>query len=259
MYNEKNYVGRILLLGEIVAVLSGKGGTGKTSTCSGIATALASQGSRVLCIDCDVGLRNLDISLGMSESAALSFLDVSLGHYPVDAAPRHPLYPSLSFLTAPMNCPVERIDPEAFAAFLRQIRASFDYIFLDAPAGVDAGFRLVTAAADRCIVVTGPGPAAIRDAVRVGELLELAGKKEPRLVVNRVSKSMLAALKLTVDDVMDTTGLPLLGVVLEDPSVTLAAAFGRSIHDYSPKSDAAKCFRRIAKRIQGIPEPIRLR
>ena len=259
MYNEKNYVGRSLLLGEIVAVLSGKGGTGKTSTCSGIATALASQGSRVLCIDCDVGLRNLDISLGMSESAALSFMDVCSGAYSVDLAPRHPLYPSLSFLTAPMDRPIEKIDPEELSAFLRRIRGQFDYIFLDAPAGVDAGFRLVTAAADRCIVVTGPGPAAIRDAARVGELLELAGKKSPRLVVNRVSKSMLAALRMTVDDVMDTAGLPLLGVVLEDPSVTLAAAFGRAIHDYSPKSDAAKSFRRIARRIQGIPEPLRLR
>ena len=246
-------------MGEIVAVLSGKGGTGKTSTCSGIATALASQGLRILCIDCDVGLRNLDISLGMSESAALSFLDVSSGAYSVELAPRHPLYPSLSFLTAPMNCPVEKIDPEAFAAFLRQIRASFDYIFLDAPAGVDAGFRLVTAAADRCIVVTGPGPAAIRDAARVGELLELAGKKEPRLVVNRVSKSMLAALKLTVDDVMDTAGLPLLGVVLEDPNMTLAASFGKPLLRYAKPCDAAKAYRRIAKRIQGIPEPLTLR
>ena len=252
-------IGGYCRLGEIIAVLSGKGGTGKTSTCSGVASALAGQGLRVLCIDCDVGLRNLDISLGMSDIGTLSFLDVCTGHYSVDLAPRHPLYPTLFFLTAPMNYPIEKIDKEQFASFLRQARDSFDYIFLDAPAGVDSGFRLVTAAADRFILVTGPGPAAIRDATRVSELLEIAGKKEARLVVNRVSKSMLGALRMTVDDVMDTAGLPLLGVVLEDPSVTLAAAFGRCIHDYAPKSDAAKSFLRIAKRIQGIPEPIRLR
>ena len=259
MYNGKNYVGRGLLLGEIVAVLSGKGGTGKTSTCSGIATALASQGSRVLCIDCDVGLRNLDISLGMSESAALSFLDVSSGAYSVELAPRHPLYPSLSFLTAPMNCPIEKIDPEAFAAFLRQIRAAFDYIFLDAPAGVEAGFYLACKAADRCIVVTGSGPAAIRDAARVGDLLELAGKADVRLIVNRVDKTMLSILDKTIDDVMDEAGLPLLGVVLEDPDVPMAAACGKCLARYNKRSPAVKSFQRIAKRIQGFPEPIKIR
>ena len=246
-------------MGEIIAVLSGKGGTGKTSTCSGLATALASQGFKVLCIDCDVGLRNLDISLGMSDIGTLSFLDVCSGHYAVDLAPQHPQFPSLYFLTSPMNCPIDDIDQKEFATFLRNTKASFDYIFLDAPAGVDAGFRLVTAAADRFVLVTGPGPAAIRDATRVSELLELAGKKEIRLVVNRVNKAMLGTLRMTIDDVMDTAGLPLLGVVLEDSNVTLAAAFGRCIHDYAPKSDAAKTFRRIAKRIQGIPEPIKLR
>lgn len=246
-------------MGEIIAVLSGKGGTGKTSTCSGLATALASQGLKVLCIDCDVGLRNLDISLGMSDIGTLSFLDVSSGHYSVELAPQHPQYPSLYFLTAPMNCPIDDIDQKAFSGFLRNIKGDFDFVFLDAPAGVDTGFRLVSAAADRFVLVTGPGPAAIRDAARVSELLELAGKKEIRLVVNRVNKAMLGTLRMTIDDVMDTAGLPLLGVVMEDPNVTLAAAFGRCIHDYAPKSDAAKALRRIAKRIQGIPEPIKLR
>jgi len=246
-------------LGEIIAVLSGKGGTGKTSVCAGIATALAVDGKRVLCIDCDVGLRNLDISLGMSDSGGLSFLDVSDGRYPLEDAPRHPVYSTLRFLTAPMNCPIENIDPGSFSAFLRAAQKIFDYIFLDAPAGVDHGFRLVTAGADRFLLVTGSGPAAIRDAARVGELLELAGKQDARLIVNRVNKSMLGALRMTIDDVMDTAGLPLIGVVLEDPNVTLAAAFGRSVHSHAPRCDAAKAFHRIANRIQGIPEPMKLR
>ena len=160
-------------LGELFAVLSGKGGTGKTSVCAGIASALAVQGFRVLCVDCDVGLRNLDISLGISDSGALSFLDVVQGHYPLTRATKHPVYPTLSFLTAPMNCPVEKIDPKAFSDVLRAARKEFDYIFLDAPAGVDAGFRLVSKAADRFLLVTGAGPAAVRDAARVGDLLEL--------------------------------------------------------------------------------------
>lgn len=246
-------------MGELLAVLSGKGGTGKTSVCAGIATALAESGQRVLCIDCDVGLRNLDISLGLTDSGALSFLDVCTGGYPLDRAECHPDYPSLFFLTAPMNCSAEAIDPEAFGEMLQQARRQFDYVLLDAPAGVDAGFRLVTSVADRFLVVTGGGPAAIRDASRVGELLELAGKSNTRLVVNRVDRDMLAAIRLTIDDVMDISGLPLLGVVLEDTNVVLAASFGRPLLRYAKRSDAAKAYRRIARRIQGYAEPMKLR
>ena len=177
-------------MGSVVAVLSGKGGTGKTSVCAGISLALARSGLRVLCVDCDVGLRNLDISLGLSDCGALSFQDVSEGGYTLEQAAVHPACPSLRFLTAPMNRRADQIDSEAFFGMLRRARTMFDYIFLDAPAGVDALFRLTSAAADRCIVVTGSGPAAVRDAARVGELLELAGKMDVRLVVNRVDKTM---------------------------------------------------------------------
>ena len=246
-------------MGELIAVLSGKGGTGKTSVCAGIATALASNSRRVLCIDCDVGLRNLDISLGMSESGALSFLDVCGGGYPLSQAAVHPLYPSLHFLTAPMNCLPERINADAFGTMLTQARTEYDYVLLDAPAGVDAGFRLAAAFADRCILVTGPGPAAIRDAARAGEILELMGKTNNRLIVNRVSRRMVSAMELTIDDVMDTAGLPLLGVIPEDHRVTLAAAFSQPLLHYSRRCPAAKACRRIANRIQGIPEPITFR
>ncbi|MBQ7801687.1 MAG: P-loop NTPase [Oscillospiraceae bacterium] len=246
-------------MGELIAVLSGKGGTGKTSVCAGIAAALAADGRRVLCVDCDVGLRNLDISLGMTDSSALSFLDVCEGGYDLSQAAVHPLYPSLHFLTAPMNCPPEDISADAFGTMLTKARAVYDYIFLDAPAGVDAGFRLTAAFADRCILVTGPGPAAIRDAARAAELLELMGKTNNRLIVNRVSKKMVSAMDLTIDDVMDTAGLPLLGVIPEDGHVTLAAAFSQPLLRYSRRCAAAKACRRIAKRIQGFPEPITFR
>ena len=246
-------------MGELIAVLSGKGGTGKTSVCAAVASALALDGKRVLCVDCDVGLRNLDISLAMSDCGALSFMDVCNGDYDISMASVHPLIPQLHFLTAPTNCQADDIDPVAFDNFVRKARQEFDFVFLDAPAGVDAGFRLTAAAADRCILVTGPGPAAVRDAARVGELLELMGKNNVRLVVNRVIPRMVSAMETTIDDVMDTAGLPLLGVVLEDPHVTLAAAFGKPLLQYARRCDAAKSFRRIAKRIQGIPEPITLR
>ena len=204
LYNELNcLLGGRCCVGEIFAVLSGKGGTGKTSVCAGIATALAEQGKRVLCIDCDVGLRNLDISLGMTDSGALSFLDVVGGAYPLERAARHPSYQSLSFLTAPMNVSAHEVEPQTFAQMLSQAREEFDYIFLDAPAGVDAGFQLTAKFADRFLVVTGAGPAAVRDAARVSDLLELMGKKNIRLIVNRVDRDMLSTVRLTIDDIMD--------------------------------------------------------
>ena len=246
-------------MGELIAVLSGKGGTGKTSVCAGVATALAEEGRKVLCIDCDVGLRNLDISLGLTDCGALSFLDVAFGHYPLEQAAVHPQYPSLSFLTAPMNCPVESIEKESFEAMLRAARKMFDYILLDAPAGVDAGFRLVASAADRFLLVTGSGPASVRDASRVGELLELMGKRNIRLIVNRVDRDVLSTVRMTIDDVMDGAGLPLLGVILEDPYVVLAASFSQPLLKYAKRCEAAKAYRKIAKRIQGLHEPITLR
>ena len=184
-------------MGELIAVLSGKGGTGKTSVCAGLATALASEGKSVLCIDCDVGLRNLDIPLGLSDSGALSFLDICEGDYPLEQAAVHPTYPTLSFLTAPMTRPVEDIDPAPFGEMLRLARRRYQYVFLDAPAGVDAGFRLAARFADRIVLVTGADPAAMRDAARAGDLLDMMGKTNIRLVVNRVNKKMIGAMALT--------------------------------------------------------------
>ena len=246
-------------MGELIAVASGKGGTGKTSVAAGIAAALAQFGERVLCIDCDVGLRNLDISLGLTESCPLSFLDVCEGGYPMSQATIHPVYPTLHFLTAPMNCPPERIDRAKFGAFLTQVRGHYDYIILDAPAGVEAGFKLAAAFADRCILVTGPGPAAVRDAARTAQVLELMGKTNIRLVVNRVNPKLVRAMDTTIDDVMDTAGLPLLGIVPEDKNVTLAAAFNKPLLKYKPRTAAAKACVRIAKRILGLPVPISIR
>ena len=244
-------------MGELIGILSGKGGTGKTSVCAGIATALAEQKKQILCIDCDIGLRNLDISLGMSEEGALSFLDVCRGEYTLEQAAVHPLYPNLRFLTAPMNCAPEEIDPVAFAAMLRTAREQFDYIFLDAPAGVDDGFRLAARSADRIILVTGPDPAAVRDAGRSAELLELMGKDNIRLIVNRINKKIVTELELTVDDIMDAAGLPLLGVVPEDKEVVLSAFYGEPLLKGKRRGAAGAC-RRIAKRIQGLKVPVRL-
>ena len=242
-------------MGELIAILSGKGGTGKTSVCAGVATALAQLGEDVLCIDCDIGLRNLDISLGLSDSGALSFRDVYEGGYDISQAAVHPEYPKLRFLTAPVNCGPEEIDADAFAQMLRHARNQFSYIFLDAPAGIDTGFKLCASFADRVVLVTNFDPASIRDASRTGELLELMGKESVRLVVNRINPRMFETVDITVDDIMDQAGLPLLGIVPEDANVVLAATFRKSLLSRTKKGAAAAC-RRIAKRILGLPVPV---
>ena len=246
-------------MGELIAVLSGKSGTGKTSLCAGIATALASLGEQVLCIDCDIGLQNLDLALGMAQAGAMSFLDVSRGAYPLSQAARHPQYPNLAFLTAPVNCRAEDIDKAEFSAMLRQAREQFRYIFLDAPAGIDAGFQLCATFADRVILVTNGDAAAVRDAARTAQILDAMGKPDIRLLVNRIDKKLWQTMRLTVDDVMDEAALPLLGIVPNDPDVTLATVFDEPLLRYSKKGAAATACRRIAKRIQGLPVPISIR
>ncbi len=245
------------MLGELIAVLSGKGGTGKTSVCAGLAQALALLGEKVLCIDCDVGLRNLDIALGISQIGGISFLDVCCGDYTLDMATVHPVYPNISFLTAPVSSPLEEVDPVAFAQMLEQAREKFSYVFLDAPAGIEAGFRLAAQFADRVILVTGADPASIRDASRASDVLETMGKTNVRMIINRIRPKMIAAMGVTVDDIMDQSGLPLLGIVPEDENVILSAAFRQPLLGYSKKG-AAKAFRRIAKRIQGMTVPVKL-
>ena len=244
-------------MGELIAVLSGKGGTGKTSVCAGIASALAQRKKKVLCIDCDVGLRNLDIALAIRDLGALSFLEVCRGDYSLEQAAVHPEYPDLHFLTAPIGCRAEDVNPESFHSLLQQARARYDFVFLDAPAGVEQGFYLAARYVDRVLLVTGPDPASIRDASRAAQLLEQLGKQNVRLIVNRISHKTAKAMGLTVDDIMDQAGLPLIGVVPEDGNVVLAAAFEKPLLHQTGRGAAAAC-KRIAKRLEGYWEPVAL-
>lgn len=245
-------------MAEIVSVISGKGGTGKTSLCAAVASCLAAGGSRVLCIDADVGLRNLDISLGMSDEPILPFTAVMRGEYPLEKAAVHPQLSSLSILTAPITESAESLDGGQFAQLLRQAEERFEWIFIDAPAGIGAGFRLATRQAGCAIVVAGSDPASLRDAARATDVLLFDRPElETQLVVNRVSPALYRRMQATVDDVMDGVGLPLLGIVPEDCSVTLAAAKGVPLPLYSTKGAAHAC-RNIARRLCGQKVPLLL-
>ena len=237
-------------MAQIVSVISGKGGTGKTSLCAGLAACLAREGSRVLCIDLDVGLRNLDIALGMADEAALPFTAVMRGETPLSQATPHPTQSGLYLLTAPVTETMESIGIRAFGALLREAKSAYDWVLIDAPAGLGRGFQLATGFADEAIVVTLADPASQRDAARATELL-LAKRDIPvRMAVNRVSPKLFAKMQSTVDDVMDLVGLPLLGLVPEDPSVVLAAAAGRLLIDFTEQGAARAC-RNLALRLEG--------
>lgn len=242
-------------MGQVLAVISGKGGTGKTSVCAGVASCLAAEGRRVLAIDTDVGLRNLDISLGMTEEAVLPFSAVMRGEYALEQAPRHPSIENLFLLTAPVTEAAEELEPALFGRLLNEARGAFDFILIDAPAGIGAGFRLATDFADGAVVVAGSDPASLRDAARATDVLLARRPVEAKLVVNRVSPKLYTRMHATIDDVMDGVGLPLLGIVPEDPSVTLAAAHGMPLILYTHQGAAIGCLH-VARRLCGRKTPL---
>lgn len=239
-------------MGQVIAVISGKGGTGKTSLTAGVASCLAAEGQKVLCIDCDMGLRNLDLSLGLADEATVAFTDVMDGLYALEDAVTHPRIPGLDLLTAPVTKLPEDVDQEAFGRFLEEARTQYDWCLIDAPAGVGVGFQLATRYADELVVVAVADPASMRDAARAADLIELQDRPDRpmRLVVNRVSRRMYRKLRATVDDVMDGVGLPLLGIVPDDVSVTLAAAASEPLILYTSRGAAVACLH-IARRLCG--------
>ncbi len=242
-------------MGEVISVFSGKGGTGKTTLSATLATCLAAGKKRVLCIDADIGLRNLDIALGMDrEQAYISFTDVLQGMYTLNDSAAHPRLPELRLLSSPCR-EREEIDTVAFGRLLKQVRREYDYCIIDAPAGIGQGFSLATAFADRGIVVATPDPASLRDAVRAADQASIGGMEELHLVVNRINTRMFAKTPWTIDYMMDETGLRLLGLVPEDKHVLLSAISGIPLIYTTGKGAAEACLR-ISKRLDGTYVPL---
>lgn len=242
--------------GQCIAVVSGKGGTGKTSFVAGVGTALALSGYRVLCLDCDIGLRNLDLALGLTDRALMDFSDVAQGRCGLESAvAEHPKVSGLYLLTAPVRARSNSVTQEQMAALLEQVRDRFDYCLLDAPAGLGTGFTLATCAADRCVVVTCTDASSLRDAQHTVMELNNFGPGALHLVVNRVRKKLLRQLHSTIDDAIDKAGAPLLGVVPEDDSLPLSLNRGIPLL-LADSRVAAAAYYNIAKRIQGHRVPL---
>ena len=240
-------------MGVVIVITSGKGGTGKTTVTGGVAAALSRVGRKVLCIDMDIGLRNLDITLGLHDRALLDFTDVALGRVPLErAVVSHPDLPGLWLLTAPMQLP-GAIRQEAVQSMLYKARGAYDYVLIDSPAGLGSGFRLACSSADRAIVVSTSDASSLRDAQRTVE--ELAFLHQIHLVMNRIQPKLLRQLRATIDDAMDTAGLPLIGVVPEDPHVILCANLGRPLTSRGQRGAALAC-QNIARRLEGQHIPI---
>lgn len=238
-------------MGTAYVVASGKGGTGKTSFVAGVGAALAQAGHSTLCIDADIGLRNLDIVLGMTDRVLMNFADVIEGRCTLEkAAVQHPSLPNLYLITAPMAAAAHRISTEEMRAFIEEAKQRFDFCIIDAPAGLGSGFRLAAGAADRAIIVTTTDSSSLRDAQR--SVMELSDYplRSRHLVVNRVEKKLLRKLHRNIDDAIDTAGLPLLGIVPEDPHVRLAT--NREIPVVLSESrGAARAYTNIARRLCG--------
>ena len=239
-----------------IAVMNQKGGTGKTSFTAGVGAALALSGRRVLCLDCDIGLRNLDLALGLSDRTLMDFSDVAQNRCSLElAAVEHPKIPGLFLLTAPARPHGRPVTEIQMADLLREVRRRFDFCLLDAPAGLGRGFQLATCAADRCVVVTTADASSLRDAQRTVMELDRLGRGNLHLVVGRVEKKLLRSLHTTIDDAMNTAGLPLIGVIPEDAQVMLCANRGIPLTSQGRKGAAMAC-RNIAWRLMGRRVPI---
>ena len=244
-------------MGQCIAVVSGKGGTGKTSFTAGVGEALALSGRRVLCLDCDVGLRNLGLALGLSDRALMDFSDVAQGRCSLESAVvEHPRLPGLFLLTAPVRTRGRPVTETQMADLLAEVRKRYDFCLLDAPAGLGTGFLLATASADRAVVVTTTDPSSLRDAQHTVMELDRFGSGKLHLVVNRVRKKLLRSMHATIDDAIDKAGLPLIGVVPEDDALLLSLTRGTPLLLASSQSPAAWAYRNIAARLQGGRVPL---
>jgi septum site-determining protein MinD len=246
-------------MGKVIVVASGKGGTGKTTSVGAISSCLAALGHKTLCIDCDAGLRNLDIIIGMADYVVSDFTDVLEGLVPLeDACSEHPRIKGLYFLSAPSFRGPEDIDASAMTSLMDEIRGMFDYCLIDSPAGIGTGFHLAAQNADMALVVTTGDTSSIRDGQRVTEALHDLGISEIRLIMNRVNARYLRRLKTTVDDVIDNVGAKLIGLVEEDDAVYLASNTETPLILFEDKRAALE-YLHIAMRITGERIPLKSR
>lgn len=246
-------------MGNALVITSGKGGVGKTTTTANIGTALALQGKRVCLLDLDIGLRNLDVVLGLSNRIIYDIVDVATGRAKLHQAliKDKRFDDNLYMLPAAQNAEKDAIEPEQVTAIVEQLRPEFDWILLDSPAGIEQGFRNAVEGADGAIIVTTPEISAVSDADRVVGLLEQRTMAfPPRLVINRIRQHMMAdGRSMDIDEITKHLGIDLLGIVVDDDAVIASSNAGVTVV-MNPDDQASQGYRNIARRLLGESVPL---
>lgn len=243
-------------MGEIIVITSGKGGVGKTTTTASLGAALSLKGKRTLVVDADIGLRNLDVILGLENRIVYNLVDVAKNICkPSQAIIKSKKSNNLFLLPASQTDDKDVVTEQEVKSVLDQYRREFHYILVDSPAGIEQGFRNACSGADSAVIVTTPEVSAIRDADRVIGLLT-AKSIEPRLVINRIDYDMVRkGDMLSVKDVQDILGIETIGVIERDDAIIVAANNGEPVV-YNQKSKAGQSFSDIAGRICGEIIPL---
>ncbi len=244
------------MTGRIITITSGKGGVGKTTATANIGVALAQRGHRVVVMDGDIGLRNLDVVMGLENRVVYNLIHVIRGAAEADKALiRDKRVPGLMLLAADQHSDKDDITPEDMIEVCELLRSEADFILVDSPAGIEQGFRNALAPADEVVLITTPEVSAVRDADRVIGLVESAGKPTPRLVLNRVKADLVArGDMMAVEDVVDILRIPILGVVPEDGAIVAATNRGEPV-TLQLASRAGQAFSHIGARLDGEDVP----
>ena len=242
--------------GKVVTITSGKGGVGKTTTTANLGIALASLGQKVVCIDSDIGLRNLDVVLGLENRIVYDLVDAIEGRCRLPQAMiRDKRFETLFLIPAAQTRDKTAVSPSDMVKLCDSLREEMDWIIIDSPAGIERGFRNALAPADEVIVITNPEVSAVRDADRIIGVVEADETGPAKLIINRINLSMVKrGDMISAEDVVELLAIPIIGIVPEDEAVLVSTNHGHPVV-LNEKSRAGRSFMNIAARLNGEDVP----
>jgi len=239
-------------MSECIVITSGKGGVGKTTTTANLGVALALMGKKVVVVDADIGLRNLDLILGLENRIVYDLVNVIEGECRLkQALIKDKRTDNLFLLPAAQTRDKNAVSPEGMKKLVGQLKEEFDYVLLDCPAGIEQGFKNSIAGADRALIVTTPEVSAIRDADRIIGLIEAAELPEPKLIINRFrAKLVQRGDMMNKEDILEILAIPLIGLIPDHEDVIVSSNRGAPAA-FDEKSPVGEAYRRIARRVTG--------